>query len=67
MRSTLTNLLESFDDWTISIENKLPNRVAYIDFSRAFDLVSHSKLLHNLKYIDDILLDWVAGFFLSGL
>ena len=48
-RSTLTNLLESFDDWTISIENKLPNRVAYIDFSRAFDSVSHPKLLHKLK------------------
>ena len=66
-RSTLTNLLESFDDWTISIENKFPNRVAYIDFSRAFDSVSHPKLLHKLKSygIDGILLDWVANF-LSG-
>jgi len=67
-RSTLTNLLESFDNWTIFIENKLPNRVAYIDFSRAFDSVSHRKLLHKLKSydIDGILLDWVANFFLSG-
>ena len=67
-RSTLTNLLESFGDWTISIENKLPNRVAYIDFSRAFDSVSHPKLLHKLKSygIDGILLDWVASFFCLG-
>ena len=66
-RSTLTNLLESFDDWTIYIENKHPNRVAYIDFSRAFDSVSHPKLLHKLKSygIDGILLDWVA-ILLSG-
>ena len=66
-RSTLTNVLESFDDWTISIENKFPNRVAHIDFSRASDSVSHPKLLHKLKSygIDDILLDWVA-IFLSG-
>ena len=32
-RSTLTNLLESLNDLTICIENKLQNRVAYIDFS----------------------------------
>jgi len=38
--------------------------VACIDFSRAFDSVSHPKLLHKLKSygIDGILLDWVASF-----
>jgi len=43
--------------------NKFPNRVAYIDFSRAFDSVPHPKL-HKLKSydIDGILLDWVASF-----
>ena len=60
----LTNLIESVNDWTISIENKIHNRVAYIDFSRAFDSVSHAKLLHKLKSygIDGILLDWIADF-----
>ena len=63
-RSTLTNLIESVNDWTISIENKVHNRVAYIDFSRAFDSVSHAKLLHKLKSygIDGVLLDWIADF-----
>jgi len=63
-RSTLTNLLESVNDWTLSIENKLLNRVAYIDFSRAFDSVSHAKLLHKLKSygIDGVLLEWIADF-----
>jgi len=59
-RSTLTNLLESISDWTISLENKFVNRVAYIDFSRAFDTVSHPKLLHKLKSygIEDRIYQW---------
>jgi len=63
-RSTLTNLLESVNDWTISIENKHQNRVAYIDFSRAFDSVSHAKLLHKLKSygVDGVLLQWIGDF-----
>ena len=48
-RSTLTNLLESISDWTILLENRFANRVAYIDFSRAFDTVCYPKLLHKLK------------------
>jgi hypothetical protein len=44
-RSTLTNLLESVNDWTLSLENKTTASVVYIDFTKAFDLVSHTKLL----------------------
>ena len=63
-RSTLTNLIETINDWTISIENKCHTRVAYIDFSRAFDSVSHSKLLHKLTAygIEGSLLQWIADF-----
>ena len=43
-RSTCTNLLESINDWTLSIQNKKSVSVAYIDFSRAFDSVSHEQL-----------------------
>ena len=61
--------LESVNDWTISIENKVHNRVAYIDFSRAFDSVSHAKLLHKLKSygFDGILLEWIADFLTDRL
>ena len=45
--STLTYHLESISDWTISFDNWLANRVAYIDFSRDFDTVSHPKLLYK--------------------
>ena len=63
-RSTLTNLLESISDWTVSLENRFANRVAYIDFSRAFDTVSHPKLLHKLKSygIEGVLHQWIGNF-----
>jgi len=41
--STCTNLLESFNDCTLSIQYKHYVIVAYIDFSKAFDSVSHEK------------------------
>ena len=63
-RSTLTNHLESISDWMISIENRFFNRVAYTDFSRTFDSVSHPKLLHKLKSygIEGVLHDWIGNF-----
>jgi Reverse transcriptase (RNA-dependent DNA polymerase) len=48
-RSTLTNLLETTNDWSITIDNKQINTVIYIDFSKAFDTVSHPKLLTKLQ------------------
>jgi len=66
--STCTNLLESVNDWTLSIQNKRGVTVAYIDFSRAFDTVSHEKLIDGrLKSygISGNLLSWLRSF-LSG-
>jgi len=39
-RSTTTNLLESLNDWSLSIKNGKGQKVAYIDFAKAFDSVS---------------------------
>jgi hypothetical protein len=63
-RSTSTNLLESINDWTIAIKNKKSVIVAYIDYSKAFDTVSHRKLLNKLAAygISGCLLAWIAGF-----
>ena len=62
--STTTNLLESFNDWTISIQARKSVTVAYIDFAKAFDSVSHPKLLYRLRQygIDGCLLDWIRHF-----
>jgi len=48
-RSTCTNLMECINDWTLSIQYKRLVTVVYIDFSKAFDVVSHDKLLIRLN------------------
>ena len=67
--STTTNLLESFNDWTISIQACKSVTVAYVDFAKAFDSVSHPKLLYQLRQygIDGCLLDWIRNFLHSFL
>ena len=48
-RSTVTNMLESFNDWSIAVENGKSQTVAYIDFAKAFNSVCHAKLLVKLN------------------
>ena len=47
-RSTCTNLLESLDDWTMCIQTRQQVTIVYIDFSKAFDVLSHNKLIVRL-------------------
>ena len=62
--STITNLLESLYDWTISFSNKKSVTVAYIDFCRAFDTISHPKIIQKLSAygIKGTLLSWINDF-----
>lgn len=48
-RSTLSNLLETVTDWSLDIDNNITNTTISIDFQKAFDLVSHPKLLLKLN------------------
>ena len=66
-RSTCTNLLESLNDWTFSVQYKRSITVVYIDFKKAFDSVVQSKLLDKLAScgISGCLLRWI-GHFLSN-
>src|SRR5664279_984700 len=63
-KSTITNLLETVNDWAFSLESNNGIVTAYIDFARAFDSVSHQKLLHKLESygITGSLLDWIHSF-----
>src|SRR5207245_10805050 len=47
--STVTNLMESLNDWTESIEGNKSVKILYTDFSKAFDLVSIPKLVSKLE------------------
>ena len=62
--STTTNLLERTYDWTVSLNNHNPVDILYIDFSKAFDSVVHSKLIFKLRQIDspDLLISWITAF-----
>jgi len=48
--STTSNLLETFNDCTVAIQGQNSITVAYIDFAKAFDSVSHVKFLYRLQY-----------------
>ena len=48
-RSCLSNLLTTLEDWTNFLEDGDCVDVAYLDFRKAFDLVSHNHLLLKLK------------------
>ena len=48
-KSTCTNLLECVNDWTLILQDKSCVTVAYVDFSKAFDTVSHAKLFARLR------------------
>jgi len=64
-RSTTTNLLESLNDLTLTILSKHQHVVVYIDFSKAFDVFSHTKLFTRLESygILGTVLSWLINFF----
>jgi hypothetical protein len=59
--------IECVDEWTLALNFRNSVDVAYLDFSKAFDSVSHSKLILKLQSfgIGGKLLDWVNNY-LSG-
>ena len=63
-RSCLTNLLETIEQWTEIIDEGDCIDVAYLDFRKAFDLVSHEHLIYKLsKYgISGKILNWIKDF-----
>ena len=62
--SCITQLLECFNDWTDSLDNKKGTDVIYLDFSKAFDTVPHQRLIHKLKSagIRNKCLMWINNF-----
>ncbi len=65
--STITQLLETLNDWTIAADSRSPIDVAFADISKAFDTVPHSKILESMEAyrIEGTLLCWFEAF-LSG-
>ena len=63
-RSTTLQLLRVIDEWTEILDNGGSIDVIYFDFMKAFDKVSHSRLILKLKSygIGGVLLDWLKSF-----
>ena len=63
-RSTVTNLLETIDDWTRDLELGNNLDVIYLDFKKAFDKVPHRRLIRKLEqyHINDQTVKWVRDF-----
>ena len=63
-KSTTTNLLECLDKWTKNFDSGIQTDILYLDYSKCFDTVCHSKLLHKLsKYgVDGPALHWIQSF-----
>ena len=59
-----TQLVSSIQDWASSINLKRQTDVLLLDFSKAFDKVSHTKLLHKIRYygITDKTNKWISAF-----
>lgn len=63
-KSTQTQLLECANYWTYQVDQKNGVDVVYLDISKAFDTVSHPKLLKKLGQfgIKGKFLKWIANF-----
>jgi len=63
-RSTVTNLLEYLDFVTDAVDNDKPVDCVMLDVAKAFDTVSHLKLLHILAAygLADDLVRWIGSF-----
>jgi len=63
-KSCLTNLLETFEDWTRAVDEGHGVDVIYLDYSKAFDSVLHSRLVSKLEAygIYGNLLKWLINF-----
>ena len=64
-RSCETQLLEFVDDVSKNIEKSTQTDILIMDFSKAFDKVSHNLLIHKLNYygIQGKTNRWINSFF----
>ena len=63
-KSTLTQHIDLLDKLTTNYDNKITSEMIYLDFSKAFDSVSHRKLIHILHHLqlNNSTLSWIIDY-----
>jgi len=63
-KSTVTNLVETLHEWLSALDQGLEHDVIYLDIAKAFDSVSHTKLLYKLRKfgLPNGIVAWVSAF-----
>jgi hypothetical protein len=63
-----TQLAVTIDDLARNFDNNLQTDIAILDFSKDFDTVPYTKLLHKLEayYIRGNLYQWIKSFYATG-
>jgi len=63
-RSTNIQMIRVMDDWTKYLDQGMSVDVVYLDFMKAFDKVSHERLIHKLQHlgIHHSTLNWIEDF-----
>ena len=63
-RSCTTQLLSVIETWTDQLEKGIDIDVLYFDFSKAFDMVPHRRLLSKLESykVSQQITDWVEAY-----
>jgi len=58
------SILESVNDWSLSLKNTNTTDIIFIDFKKAFDSVSHQKLISKIESYgrQGDLLEWLKAF-----
>jgi len=57
----LPNLLESLKDWTAALDEGCGLDILFLDHRKAFDSVSHKRLLKKLRTIDKLKVTYYIG------
>ena len=63
-KSVYSSLIESIDDWSKALDNKLNADIIFFDISKAFDTIEHARLLiklENMGITGDLLM-WLKNF-----
>ena len=63
-RSCITNLLTAREEWAKLVDSGKRLDVIFVDFSKAFDKVSHGRLLFKLRSagVEGKLMNWISNF-----